>query len=180
MLVGNWSVSQPSNSSPVLASIEPERACGAGDFEFVLHRVAGERGVIGFDVQLEVVQQVVFAQEIQARGGVGIVLMLGRFLGLRLDVELAFEADLLLVIDGHVQELGEMFQLALHVGVQQRGVTFAAAPEDVADAAEFVRDFHRLLHLGGGIGEDVGIAARGRAVHEARIAKTDWPCPTAV
>ena len=66
-----------------------ERAGGGGDFQFVLHRVAGERGVIGLEVQLEVLEQVVFAEEVQARRGVGVVLVLGRFLRLRLDVELA-------------------------------------------------------------------------------------------
>ena len=96
-----------------------QRACRAGDFQFVLHRVAGERGVVGLEVQLEVRQQVVFAQEVEAGRGVGVVLVLGRLLRLRLDVELALEADLLLVLDGHVQELREVIELALHVGVQQ-------------------------------------------------------------
>ena len=50
-------------------------------------------------------------------------------------------------------------------------VAFAAAPEGVAFAAEFVRDFHRLLHLRRGKGEDIGIAARRRAVHVARMRK---------
>ena len=54
---------------------------------------------------LKCVEQVVFAQEVQAGGGVGVVLVLGRLLGLGLDVELALEADLLLVVDRHVQEL---------------------------------------------------------------------------
>ena len=31
-----------------------ERARRAGDFQFMLHRVAGERGVVGLEVQLEV------------------------------------------------------------------------------------------------------------------------------
>ena len=54
---------------------------------------------------------------------------------------------------------------------EQRRVTFAAAPEDVAFAAEFLGDFQRLLHLGGGEGEHVGVAARGGAVHVARMNK---------
>ena len=48
-------------------------------------------------------------------------------------------------------------------------VAFATAPEGVADAAEFVRDFEGLLHLGGGVGEDLGVAAGGGAVHEAGV-----------
>ena len=84
--------------------------------------------------------------------------MLGRFLRLRLDVELAFEADLLGVVDRHVQEPGEVVELALHVGVPEVLVAFAAAPEHVAIAAELVRHFERLLHLGGGEGEHLGVA----------------------
>ena len=82
-----------------------ERAGGDGHFQLVLHGVAGQRGVVGLEVQLEVAQQVVFAQEVQARRGVGIVLVLGRLLGLGLDVELALEADGLLVVHRQVQEL---------------------------------------------------------------------------
>ena len=137
----------------------------------MLHRVARQRRVVGLDVQLEIVQQIEFAQEIQARRRVGIVLMLGRFFRLGLDVELAFEADLLFVIHGQVQEFGQMLLFAFHVRVEQRRVAFAPAPERVAFAAEFVRDFHRLLHLRGGKGENVGVAARARAVNEARIGK---------
>ncbi len=48
--------------------------------------------------------QVVLAQEVEAGGGVAVVLVLGRLLRLGLDVELAGEADLLGVVDGHVQE----------------------------------------------------------------------------
>ena len=111
------------------------------------------------------------AQEVEAGGRVGIVLVLGRLLRLGLDVELALEADLLGVIDGHVQEAGQVIQLALHVGVPQVLVALAAAPEDVARAAQLLGDFERLLHLGRGEGEHVGIAAGGRAVHVARIAE---------
>ena len=171
MSVGNWSVSQPSSRSPVLASIEPRAPDAAGGLQLVLHRVTGERGVVGFDVQLQVRQQVVLPEEVEAGGGVGIVLMLGRLFRLGLDVELALEADLLGVVDRHVQELGEVVELALHVGVPEILVAFAAAPEDVAGAVEFLGDFEGLLHLRRGVGEDLGVAARGRTVHVARIAE---------
>ena len=97
--------------------------------------------------------------------------MLGRLLRLGLDVELAREADLLGVVDGHVEEAGEVVELALHVGVPEILVAFAAAPEGVACAAEFLGDFERLLHLRRGEGEHVGVRAGGRAVHEAAVAE---------
>ena len=91
----------------VITGIGVDRAeCAGvdGDFELVHHLVAGERRVIGFEIELEVGQEVISAQEVEASGGVGIILVLGRFLGLGLDVEGALEADLLLVVDRHVQK----------------------------------------------------------------------------
>ena len=77
-------------------------------------------------------------QEVEAGGGVGVVLVLGRLLGLGLDVELAREADLLGVVDRHVHEAGQVIELALHVGVPEVLIAFAAAPEDVAHAAQLL------------------------------------------
>ena len=162
-------MSQPEQVIAGVGVDRAERAGADGDLQLVHHLVAGQGGVIGFEVELEVGQQVVGPQEVQAGGGVGIVLVLGRLLGLGLDVERAGEADLLLVVDGHVQEAGEVVELAFHVGVEQGRVAFAAAPEGVAGAAQFVGDFHGLLDLRGGEGEDVEIGAGGRPVHVAGI-----------
>ena len=64
-----------------------------------------------------------------------------------------------------------MIQLALHVGVEQRHVAFPAAPEYIALAAEFMRDFHGLLHLRRGKGKHIGVAACACAVDETRVGK---------
>ncbi len=64
-----------------------------------------------------------------------------------------------------------MVELALHVGVPQVLVAFAAAPERVAAAAEFLGDFERFLHLRGGKGERVGVRAGRGAVHVAAVAE---------
>jgi hypothetical protein len=144
-----------------------ERAGGGGHFQFMLHGVAGEGGVVGFQVQFEMVQQIVFAQEVQAGGRVGIVLMFGWLLGLWLDVELALEADFLFVIDGHVEEGGQMVQFAFEVGVEQRGIALAPAPKDIAGPAQLMRHLQRLFDLRGGVGEDIGVATGGRAVGKA-------------
>ena len=144
---------------------------GSGDFAFVVHGVAGESGVIGFEVELEVLQKVVFPQEIQAGGCVAVVLVTGWLLRFRLDVERALEADLFFVVHSHVEKFCQVVDLALHVGIPECRVAFASAPEDIAFAAEFMRDFERLLHLRGGVGEDVGVRACRRAVEESRIRK---------
>jgi len=111
--------------SPVLASTRTKRVGRDGDLHLVTHGVASERGVVGFEVELEVLQQAVLAEEIQARGSIRIILVRGRLAWLWFNVELAFEPDLLLVVHGHVEEGGEVIHLAFLVGVPERGVAFA-------------------------------------------------------
>jgi len=147
------------------------------DGEFVLHGVASEGGVVGLDVELEVFQQVILAEEIETRGGVGIVLVSGGFLGLWLDVELAGEADFLFVIHRHVEEAGEVIELTFHVGIEQGGVALATAPEGVALAAETVGDFHGFFHLCGSVGIDMGTRAGGSALLIARVGKEAGSAP---
>ena len=95
--------------------------------------------------------------------------MFGGLLGLGLDEELALEADALRVIDGHMEERGEVVLLTLEVGVEQRLVAFAAAPEDEVLAAEFLGGVEGALHLRGGVGEDVGVGVGRGAAHVARV-----------
>ncbi len=137
--------------------MEPSAPAEAATRQLVQHGVLGEGGVVGFNIEFEIIQQAVFAEEIEAGGGVGIVLVRRGLARLGLDVELAVEADAFFVINGQVQQAREVIQLALHVRVQQGGVTFAAAPEDVALATQLVRGIQGGLDLGGGVGEDVGI-----------------------
>ena len=54
--------------------------------QLVVQRVAGERGVVGLDVQLELVLEAVSGEEAVERRRVEVVLVLGRLLRLRLDV----------------------------------------------------------------------------------------------
>ena len=141
----------------------------AGILQLMLHLVAGERGVVGLDVHLHMLFQAIGPQEIDAGGAVEVVLMLGGLAGLGLEVKLAGEADLLRVVDGHVHEPGQVVDLPLHVGVPEALVALAATPERIARTAERVGDLHRFLHLCGGIGEDLGVAAGGGAMHVPRI-----------
>jgi hypothetical protein len=81
-----------------------EEAVLAGVLHLVEHGVAGQGGVVGFDVELEVLVQAVGLQEGDATGGIEVVLVNRRFLRLRFDVELAGEADLLLVVHRHCRK----------------------------------------------------------------------------
>ena len=64
-----------------------------------------------------------------------------------------------------------MVLLALQVGVEQRLIAFAAAPENIVLAAELLRDLQRFFHLRRRVGEDVRVGIRRRAAHVARIGK---------
>ncbi len=148
-----------------------EQTVGDRELDLVLEGVAGERRVIGLDVELEVPVEAVGLEEGHAARDVEIVLVLGRFLRLGLDEELAPEPDRLRIIDRHVHERAEVVEFALQVRVEQRLVTLATAPEHVVLAAQRLGHVERLLHLGRGVGEDVRVGIGGRAAHVARMGK---------
>ena len=76
--------------------------------------------MVRLEIQLEMIDEIVLAKEVRARGRVGVVLVFGRLFRFWLDVKLSFETNFLFVGDGQVEEFREMIQLALHVGVEQR------------------------------------------------------------
>lgn len=86
-----------------------------------------------------------------------VVLVLRGLTGLGLDEQLEVGADGLLVVHGHVQEAGQVVQLAPDVSVQDGLVALAAAPEHVVHTAQAVGHLHGLLHLGAGPREDVRV-----------------------
>ena len=148
-----------------------ELAVRGGDGELVLKGVAGEGGVIGFDVELEVFVEAVGFEEADDGGAVEVVLVLGGFLGLGLDEELAFEADLFLVFDGEAQEGCELLLFLLEACVEEGFVAFAAAPEDVVFTVEVVGGVEGVLDLGGGVGEDLEVGVGAGAVGVAGVAE---------
>ena len=81
------------------------------------------------------------------------------------------EADPVLVLRDEREEPGELLLLAREVGVEQRVVAFAAAPQDVVLAAEPLRDLEHDLDLGRGIREDVRVGVRRGACRVSRVAE---------
>ena len=81
------------------------------------------------------------------------------------------------MLDRHVQERAQVVEFALDVGVPKCRVAFASAPEDIALATKLVSDLNGLLGLRSGVGKGVGIAARGGAVHVARVGKQAGSAP---
>ncbi len=102
-------------------------------------------------------------------GDVVVVLVLGRFERLGLDQDRALEADVVLVLDDHVEEPAELVDLARHVGVEQRLVALAPAPQHVVGAAEAMRGVHAVGDLRRGEREQLRIGVRRRAGLEAGV-----------
>jgi hypothetical protein len=98
--------------------------------------MAGQDGVALFDVGLHLLLQPEVLEEAVDRGDVVVVLVLRRLLRLRLDQDRALEADLVLVFDDLLQEAARMVAFGLEVGVQQRLIPLAPAPEDVVLPAQ--------------------------------------------
>ena len=137
----------------------------------MVEAVPRQRRVVDLEVEPILVGQVVSLEEARDRRAVVVVLVLGRLLRLRLDEQRALEADPVLVLGDHRQETGELRLLAGHVGVEQRLVALAAAPQDVVAATEPMRRLEHRLDLGGREGEDGGVRVGGRARRVARMAE---------
>ena len=97
--------------------------------------------------------------------------MLGRLARLRFDQERALETDLVLVFDHQLHEAAKLIGFALEIGVEQRVVAFATAPQDVVFTAEGMRELKHGLDLGRRVGEHVGVGIRCRASRIARVAE---------
>ena len=124
---------------------------------------------VGFDVELEMIEQVVLAEKIQASSAVGVVLMLGWLLWLWFDVKLSFETNFLFEINRHMKEACQVIELPLHVCVENRAITFPATPKSITFATQTMRDFDGFLDLRGGVGVDVEVGRGGRALGEAWV-----------
>lgn len=91
--------------------------------------------MICLDVQLKVLIKTEFAQKAEHGCGIKVILVLGRLLGLWLNVKVALEAKRARVIHSHTHKVRHVLLLQRHVGVQQGLIALAATPEDVALAA---------------------------------------------
>ena len=160
---------------PAVLGVAPVGVDGAhhavrdGVGHLVVEAVPRERGVVRLDVALVLAVEAVADQEPVHGLGVVVVLVLGRLHRLRLDQELALEADLGLVLCNEMEEARELLALAVEVRVEQRVVALAAAPQDVVLAAEALGHLEHVLDLRRGVGEDLGIRVGGRAGLVARV-----------
>ena len=148
-----------------------EDAAADRDGDLVLEAVAGQGGVVRLDVDPVLVREVVAHEEGVDRGRVVVVLVLRRLLRLRLEQQRPGEADPMLVLGDEGQEPRQLRFLARQIGVQQRLVALAAAPQHVVRAVQPMRRLEHVLDLRGRVGEDLGVGIGGRAGRVARVAE---------
>src|SRR5205823_13185818 len=106
---------------------------------------------------------IVTPQESGDGRGVIVVLMLCRLLRLRLDEERAGEADAVLVLGDEREEARQLRLLAREIGVEQRLISLAAAPEDVVRTTQAIRQLEHRLDLGRRVREYIWVRIRCRA-----------------
>ena len=80
--------------------------------------MAGESGVVGFEVELEMVEQAVLRRKFRQAAESESYWCLVGSLRFGLDVGIAVETDPFGITDRHVEERGEVVEFALHVGVR--------------------------------------------------------------
>ena len=147
-----------------IAPIRINAAKLAGDRsygQFVLKCMPRQGGVIRLDVELEMIEQFILAQESQCCCRVGIILMRRWLFRLRLNQELSFKADILFVINRHVQKTGKLLLLVLHVRIQEGVISFTSAPEYIVFATKLMCGINCSFYLGGSVGEHMCIRVGG-------------------
>ena len=175
--VGRELIHIPADELVALVGIEGAEHTGlAGGADLVLVGMTGQVGVVAFEVQLHEVD-VVGLKEGNGGGCIEVILVHRRFLGLRLDQELGVQTDLLRVVVAHVEELGHVRLLALHLGVPQVLVAFTTAPEHVILGAQALGDLQGMLQLAAGVGVDVSERRGGGTGHEARVGEQGGGVP---
>ena len=114
----------------------------------MLNAMPGQRRVVHLDVDADFVHQVVLLEKRVDGGHVEVILVLGGFVGLRLDQQGAFEADAMLVFDHELHEAPQLIAFALEIGIEEGLVALAPAPENVVGAVQPVGGVEGLCHLG--------------------------------
>src|SRR5215217_5917105 len=113
--------------------------------------------MVHFNVQLKIIQQIKLAKEADHGLTVIVVLVLAGFTRLWLNEESTFKALFSCIVFCSVQKAGEVFFLALHIGIEQAHITLTATPEYIVLAVECNRRIQRCFYLGTTMGQNLKI-----------------------
>ena len=137
----------------------------------MLKGVGCKGGVIHFDVQFEVIKEIVLSQEGDTCGRVKIVLVFGGLHGLGLKEKFACKADRACVIECLVKKHREMIPFPFHICIEQGQVSLTATPEDNMFSSEFEGCIQDPLYCTGGVGEYMEIRIGHSPIHVPRMGK---------
>ena len=143
----------------------------------MLHRVSSQLRMIGLNVELKMIHQVILPEKVKTGRRIRVILMSGGLAGFRLNVELSGKSDLLGMVYCHVQQPGKVVEFALHVRIDQRGVTLSASPEYVSFTTQSVGRLKRVLYLACGIGKHIGTRRGSRSLSITRMRKKTGSSP---
>src|SRR5439155_16330612 len=121
--------------------------------DFVMKAVTREGRVVRLEVEAVLTREIVTLKETDDGGGVVVVLVLRRLLRLGLDEERAGEADPVLVLRDHRQEPRELCLFPSEIGIEERLIALASAPQDVVRSVEAVGYLEHRLDLRGRVRE---------------------------
>src|SRR3569623_1711002 len=91
--------------------------------------------------------------------------MFGRFAGFWFDEEVPFKALLTGIVFRGVEEFGEVFLLAFHVGVKQGHITFTTAPEHIVFSPKGNGSINSRFYLCARMGQHMKVGVSSCAVH---------------
>ncbi len=148
-----------------------QHSCIRRTLQVMFKGMAGQRGMINFDIQFEILVEAVGTQESYHSLRVVVVLMLGGLHRLGLDEECTFETFRSCIVACLAQHHGQVLLLPLHVGVEQGHISFTSSPEDIIFAPQCDGCIQGILYLRGGKGHTVEVGIGGGPVHVALVAE---------
>mmetsp|Transcript_1161 Transcript_1161/g.2911 ORF Transcript_1161/g.2911 Transcript_1161/m.2911 type:complete len:431 (-) Transcript_1161:190-1482(-) len=149
---------------PCIAVDRPEHPAGRSHAEVVLVVVARQGGVVGLNVELELLLEPIAVQEPNDGLSIVVILVRHRLAWLGLDTELCVETDFLLVVHSHPEECCHVVHLISNLGVERRHEALTSTPENVVGGTQFLANIQHFLRLSAAIREGIKVRSCGSTI----------------
>src|SRR5688572_88348 len=94
-------------------------------------RMTCKGGMIYFNIQTKIIQQIILPQKANDSFTVIVVLVLGWFTRFGFNKELPFETILSSIVSRNMEEFRKVFLFTFHICIQQAHITFPASPKNI-------------------------------------------------
>ena len=139
--------------------------------ELVLERVASEGSVVHLDIELEVLIEMMGAEEAHYGLCIYVILMLGGLHRFGLDEERALEALLAAIVASDGEHLCQVLFLAFLIGIEERHIAFTSAPEHITGTAKLDGSVDSVLNLHSCTSNHIEVRVGSSTVHIALMAE---------